>query len=782
MNSPLEVDGQPSNPTAIAEALTDRLESALRGTSTVAHLVGSRGSGKSWWISLAARLADDRAMRVLRCAGHAVDSSVPYSALATLLASLRDRLDEPEWASVRSAISLAPQSGDALAVKIGVFRLLCALASETPVCLLLDDAHLLDDESRDVIVFAMRRAELDSIACIAASTGNFPSAESESMRIAPLSQPAIAELLVKRGVAPGAAAHVAHVADGNPGIAVSLADGLTDQQRTGEAPISAVPRPLGALADELQARLRAYGDEVCQALVVAAAERGGNVAAARGALVTLGASARGFDVAEERGLIEVVGARFTFTDPWIRAVGYHLVAPSSRRAAHRALAAWFSEPNQGSERVWHLAAGADGPSDSIAESLRLVALNTARRGGSPSAAHIFERAAELSASALEQQRNLKSALNHWIAAGSATGVRRILDQLDSSDEDGAAARAEAVYFLNGTDNTVAALSEDLSAATEGWIRRRARRVAVAVALEAGDYRAASRVMDSNRRRGKDEADALGLSELVFAAQAHRHAGRVREAREAVIRATAALDASGSFPEWQATFVALDLDLLQSRGDDVSEALAEMTADIPATLQESATALAARARLQSDPDCSLQAEPDAFRMFGRGALLEIREATRVGVLESDPDSLRRAVQLSLKNELPIEAGEVQLWLAELTGGAERHKLLKSSEVILQRCGVRGWDRRITRLAGVATSSTPTRPIDTALDGLSQAEFRVAEAIAVGLTNREAAARLLISVKTVDFHLQQIYRKLGIRSRTELAIRMTNFRPARQEIHE
>ncbi len=63
------------------------------------------------------------------------------------------------------------------------------------------------------------------------------------------------------------------------------------------------------------------------------------------------------------------------------------------------------------------------------------------------------------------------------------------------------------------------------------------------------------------------------------------------------------------------------------------------------------------------------------------------------------------------------------------------------------------------------------VDPAITGLSQSELRVAEAVAEGLTNREAAAKLFLSVKTVDFHLQQIYRKLAVRSRTELAVRMT-----------
>jgi len=40
----------------------------------------------------------------------------------------------------------------------------------------------------------------------------------------------------------------------------------------------------------------------------------------------------------------------------------------------------------------------------------------------------------------------------------------------------------------------------------------------------------------------------------------------------------------------------------------------------------------------------------------------------------------------------------------------------------------------------------------------------------VTNRESADELFVSVKTVDLHLGAIYRKLGIRSRTELASRV------------
>ena len=42
------------------------------------------------------------------------------------------------------------------------------------------------------------------------------------------------------------------------------------------------------------------------------------------------------------------------------------------------------------------------------------------------------------------------------------------------------------------------------------------------------------------------------------------------------------------------------------------------------------------------------------------------------------------------------------------------------------------------------------------------------VADGLTNREVAASLVVSVKTVESHLARIFAKLGVRSRTELAI--------------
>jgi DNA-binding NarL/FixJ family response regulator len=52
-------------------------------------------------------------------------------------------------------------------------------------------------------------------------------------------------------------------------------------------------------------------------------------------------------------------------------------------------------------------------------------------------------------------------------------------------------------------------------------------------------------------------------------------------------------------------------------------------------------------------------------------------------------------------------------------------------------------------------------------LTSAERRVAALVAEGMTNREVAAQLFTTVATVEAHLTRIYRKLGLRSRTQLA---------------
>jgi ATP/maltotriose-dependent transcriptional regulator MalT len=69
-----------------------------------------------------------------------------------------------------------------------------------------------------------------------------------------------------------------------------------------------------------------------------------------------------------------------------------------------------------------------------------------------------------------------------------------------------------------------------------------------------------------------------------------------------------------------------------------------------------------------------------------------------------------------------------------------------------------------LAALQVAAEEASP--AALLGLSRAELAVARLVVTGLTNREVAAELYVSVKTVEYHLRNIYMKLDISSRREL----------------
>jgi DNA-binding NarL/FixJ family response regulator len=56
------------------------------------------------------------------------------------------------------------------------------------------------------------------------------------------------------------------------------------------------------------------------------------------------------------------------------------------------------------------------------------------------------------------------------------------------------------------------------------------------------------------------------------------------------------------------------------------------------------------------------------------------------------------------------------------------------------------------------------------GLTPTELAVARLVARGRSNREAAAELYVSVKAIEFHLGNIFAKLGIHSRRGLAERL------------
>jgi DNA-binding CsgD family transcriptional regulator len=92
-------------------------------------------------------------------------------------------------------------------------------------------------------------------------------------------------------------------------------------------------------------------------------------------------------------------------------------------------------------------------------------------------------------------------------------------------------------------------------------------------------------------------------------------------------------------------------------------------------------------------------------------------------------------------------------------------LASALAVFERLGAHPWAERARR----ELRSTGMRARSETLPGLevlTAQELAVARAVADGATNRDVAAALFLSVKTVEFHLANAYRKLDARSRSDL----------------
>jgi DNA-binding CsgD family transcriptional regulator len=96
-------------------------------------------------------------------------------------------------------------------------------------------------------------------------------------------------------------------------------------------------------------------------------------------------------------------------------------------------------------------------------------------------------------------------------------------------------------------------------------------------------------------------------------------------------------------------------------------------------------------------------------------------------------------------------------------------LRAAFHAFERLGARPWaDQARSELA--ATGETARRRDPSTLDDLTPQEFQIARMLAGGMTTREAAAAAFLSPKTIEYHLRNTYRKLGIRTREELATAM------------
>ena len=93
-------------------------------------------------------------------------------------------------------------------------------------------------------------------------------------------------------------------------------------------------------------------------------------------------------------------------------------------------------------------------------------------------------------------------------------------------------------------------------------------------------------------------------------------------------------------------------------------------------------------------------------------------------------------------------------------------LRGAVATFDALGATSWADRARRELR-ATGESTAEAVPDALAGLTPQEVQVATAVAGGGTNREIAAQLFLSTRTIDYHLRKIFHKAGVTSRTELA---------------
>ncbi|MET0513675.1 MAG: AAA family ATPase [Thermoleophilaceae bacterium] len=145
----------------------------------------------------------------------------------------------------------------------------------------------------------------------------------------------------------------------------------------------------------------------------------------------------------------------------------------------------------------------------------------------------------------------------------------------------------------------------------------------------------------------------------------------------------------------------------------------------------------------------------------------------GMMSEDPGEAKRLFTEGLAShagDVPsFESARTQLAYGERLR-RDRHRVearaqLRPALEVFEGVGARLWAER-ARGELNATGETARKRDDSTRDDLTPQELRIAQLVAGGATNRDVAAQLFVSPKTVEYHLHKVFLKLGVKSRIEL----------------
>ena len=275
-------------------------------------------------------------------------------------------------------------------------------------------------------------------------------------------------------------------------------------------------------------------------------------------------------------------------------------------------------------------------------------------------------------------------------------------------------------------------------------------VAAVVPALRGDWEAASAHVEMATQAARVTTDlwtiGAAATAQAFLAMAHGDLEGVIDAAAAV-RATDRAQPTGLLRRFDWRTLEIDALIGLGRLAEAEAALAELEAVLPPA--EPPSVLVAAARLRGDLAAAAGHPAAAAAAFETAWRRAEGLPVPLALAQLEISDARR-----LRARRPAAAGRGPAAL----GPAAPHQL--GARPYLEIC-----DREL------AAAGAPAGPETTpALVGLTPAEQAVARLVAAGRSNRETAAELYVSVKTVEFHLGHIFGKLGIRSRKDLIARI------------
>ncbi|MFI6292769.1 AAA family ATPase [Nonomuraea sp. NPDC050790] len=419
--------------------LESLLSHARNGRGGSLLITGEPGIGKT---ALLGEVAGAAGISLLRLDGVEAETTLPFAAVQPLIIPLGGHL---EALPVRQRQAIQVASGqvegpapDRFLVGMGVLALLAAAAAAMPVVCALDDAHLLDPESLDVMAFAARRLAVEPVALLFAARDERDVtarlAGVPELTLAGLGQESATALLrrsLSAPIDPASAAAIARATGGNPLALIDLAGDLSAQELGGLG-LGSDPIPVGRHLEEHYVRqVRRGDDRVQQWVLLAAADTTGDLDLVTAAAATMDLGDDVVDRVENAELIKL-GATIRFRHPLVRSAIYNAVSGADRRRAHRALAAAADRLGMVELEAWHAAKATLGTDPQVADRLEHTADRAARRGGFASQAGILARAAELTPPGPARNSRLLGAAEAALAVGAAQTAHELLGRIDAA--------------------------------------------------------------------------------------------------------------------------------------------------------------------------------------------------------------------------------------------------------------------------------------------------------------------------------------------------------------